>query len=73
MAAREPKAGETLEVRYSEARPLSGVVVVQDPATTVVTLPTHPVILTGDGDDGDDDPDRNAGTTGTVIQMGARR
>jgi hypothetical protein len=40
----------------------------------VITLPAHPVVVTGDdGDDSDDDPDRNAGTAGTVIQMGARR
>lgn len=32
VAARPPNAGEVLEVRYSEARPLSGVVIVQDPA-----------------------------------------
>ena len=49
-------------------------VVVEDPSTTVITLPAHPVVVTGDdGDDSDDDPDRNAGTAGTVIQMGARR
>jgi pyruvate,water dikinase len=49
-------------------------VVVEEPSTTVITLPAHPVVVTGDdGDDSDDDPDRNAGTAGTVIQMGARR
>jgi hypothetical protein len=65
--------GTVGSVRVAEGHDEPYEVVVHDPATTVVTLPTHPVILTGDGDDGDDDPDRNAGTTGTVIQMGARR
>ena len=66
--------GTVGSVRVVEGHDEPYEVVVEDPSTTVITLPAHPVVVTGDdGDDSDDDPDRNAGTAGTVIQMGARR
>jgi pyruvate,water dikinase len=67
--------GTVGSVRVVEGHDEPYEVVVEEPSsTTVITLPAHPVVVTGDdGDDSDDDPDRNAGTAGTVIQMGARR